>query len=564
MKGPVAPQDPIKKRDYFYIIHDKQIFGSKQPDGRGIQFLFMNDGRMISNAAIVGNVTDEEMLKLLKTTEGFRRLVHSIGVSLISNQDCRAKFVYQMYGKTDTYGSGTNLEIELTPDGVEYLIPFNEVEWSDDDDIPGQIRFEFEKAEQLATVSVKLYLNDGFKAPLCEPETPVDFDSDGYKKMIDRSLIWCGNNSRIKTAIDRARSGGEVTIAFIGGSITQGAGATPINTACYAYRTYQYFKELCGGGDNIKYVKAGVGGTPSELGMIRYDREVTKDGAENPDIVVIEFAVNDEGDETNGECFESLVRKALFGKNSPAVILLFSVFADDFNLEERMIPVGRQYNLPMVSVKEAVTKQFYLTGETGRVLSKNQYFYDRYHPSNTGHRIMADCLSNLFAKLDGQEKASDESYTGVKAVLGDSFETVRLLDRKDIPDGVSIECGGFCDTDTELQKVERDENTVATPEFPYNWKHSPGTGEGSFRLQIKCRVLLIVYKDSGDNNAGKADVYADGVLAKTIDPREIGWTHCNPYIIVRGKESVKHEIEIKMHAGNENKDFTILGFGYVE
>lgn len=44
--------------------------------------------------------------------------------------------------------------------------------------------------------------------------------------------------------------------------------------------------------------------------MIRFDRDVLREG-ERPDIVVIEFAVNDEGDETKGVCYESLVRKVL-------------------------------------------------------------------------------------------------------------------------------------------------------------------------------------------------------------------------------------------------------------
>ena len=39
------------------------------------------------------------------------------------------------------------------------------------------------------------------------------------------------------------------------------------------------------------------------------------------------------GDETKGECYDSLVRKILSAGNSPAVILLFAVFSDDWNLQ---------------------------------------------------------------------------------------------------------------------------------------------------------------------------------------------------------------------------------------
>lgn len=30
MNGPAAPKDPEKKRPYFYIMKDKEIFGAKQ------------------------------------------------------------------------------------------------------------------------------------------------------------------------------------------------------------------------------------------------------------------------------------------------------------------------------------------------------------------------------------------------------------------------------------------------------------------------------------------------------------------------------------------------------
>ena len=29
MKGPAAPKDPEKKKPYFYIIREKEIFGAK-------------------------------------------------------------------------------------------------------------------------------------------------------------------------------------------------------------------------------------------------------------------------------------------------------------------------------------------------------------------------------------------------------------------------------------------------------------------------------------------------------------------------------------------------------
>ena len=55
MNGPAAPKDPEKKRPYFYILKDKEIFGAKQPDGSAIHFIYESDGRLINSAQIVGN-----------------------------------------------------------------------------------------------------------------------------------------------------------------------------------------------------------------------------------------------------------------------------------------------------------------------------------------------------------------------------------------------------------------------------------------------------------------------------------------------------------------------------
>lgn len=569
MNGPVAPKDPEKKRPYFYIMRDKEVFGAKQESGKGVQFIYEDNGRLINSAQIAGNITDEATLDLLKTTAGFRKLVHSIGVSAqTENPNEALEFVFQMYGKTDVYGSGTNIRAKLTGNGMETRIHLNEIAWSAEDNVPGQIRFEFDTPELLANVSVRFYLNDGFTAPEPIEDQAIDFASGDYKKMIARSLLQLGNTARLKKAAAKAQRGEDVTIAFIGGSITQGAGATPINTESYAYQFYRRFAETYGTGSNVHLIKAGVGGTPSELGMIRFERDVLRDGSVKPDLVVIEFAVNDEGDETKGICYESLVRKALKLPEQPAVILLFCVFAHDWNLQERLSPVGKLYHLPMVSILDAVSPQFPLKPGEGRVLSKNQFFYDVFHPSNTGHLIMADCLAYLVKQAVAQKKTEadqTEALLQQKPVLGDTYEDVRLLDRKDNFIGAKIDCGSFAEHDDDLQCVEQDDHLETTPEFPYNWCHTgTETNNDAFRLQLTCKALLLVYKDSGETNAGQADVFVDGKKVMTVNPRTIGWTHCNPLILFHEETAKAHTVELRMVETDRSKKFTILGFGYVK
>ena len=566
ISGPVAPRDPVEKRRCIYLMVDSDIEASSRGEGKPSEEIYL-EGRIRNAAEFIGGVTDKQILDLLESCEGFHKLVHSIGVSVQAADDSieEVNFVLQNWGKTNKYESGTTLRVPCPANGREVIINLADYEWSPDDDILGKFAFEFERVGQMAKATVKFYLNDGYEVPELIIDPPVDFESEGYNKMIVRSLLNRGNNRRLKKAIEKAEKGEDVTIAFIGGSITQGAGAKPINTNCYAYQAYLRFKEMFGrnGGDNIHYIKAGVGGTPSQLGIIRYERDILRDGKVKPDIVVVEFAVNDAGDETKGVCYESLVLKILSAENKPAVILLFSVFENDWNLQDRLAPVGEHYNLPMVSIKDAVVGQFYLTREEGNIISKRQFFYDIYHPTNDGHRVMADCLAYLFAETKKAPVDEEDIIIDKEPLIGNYFKDIRLLDRKTNTHVAVIDEGGFTETDRDLQMVEMDLDSHGTAQFPYNWMHTPSSGNESFKMTIRSKGLMLVFKDSGSSEFGRAEVYVDGEHVLTADPHIVNWTHCNPVILYQEEEAREHTIEIKMAPGDEDKCFTILGFGYV-
>ena len=572
--GPKAPKDPTKKRPFFFIMQGKEIYGSPAPEGKGIQFIYENDGRLIDSARLSGNIKDQAMLDKLKTTKGFREMVHSIGVSVSGRvSDEKVRFVFQMYGSKPG-DPATEISKELMTDGMERVIELEKVDWEATDHEPGQIRFEFGAPGTQATADVRFYLNPGFEAPEQPMESQVDFESKNYSDMIKRSLMQLGNTQRLERVLEKAARGEDVTLGFIGGSITQGAGAIPIHERCYPRVFANEFEKKFSKGGKVDLVKAGVGGTPSELGMIRFERDILRDGTKEPDLIVIEFAVNDEGDETKGVCYESLVRKAYSLPWKPAVVLLFAVFSFDWNLQDRLGPVGSQYYLPMVSILDAVTSQFSLLPEDGRVISKNQFFYDVYHPSNLGHQIMADCIINVFDEVNashGYHELEERQLSKTKPVIGNDFEKVELIDKKEIDrlkkkyKITMLDEGSFDGTDEMLQRVEMDSEITGVPEFPYNWAHNEtSTGSGSFSMQLTCSKLLLVFKDSDRPEYGTAEVLVDGQIMYEADPLKVGWTHCNAAIVFNEKTSKAHAIEIRMKEGHEDKKFTILGFGVVE
>ncbi|NIK77014.1 hypothetical protein FHS15_002139 [Paenibacillus castaneae] len=567
-QGPMAPKDPLENRSGFFIMFESIIEATANPNEKFSQEIYLEGEQLIEKAKFTGGIKDENILELLKSCSGFRRLVHSIGISVKSHEkeDLNVFFSMENWGKTSKYETGTRVRIPCTADGSETILTLADCDWSQDDDVPGKFAVEFDYAGALATASIIFYLHEGFQVPEITVEPPVDFRSKAYLEMIAKSLLNKGNNKRLKAAIEKAKRGEEVTIAYIGGSITQGAGAKPIHTESYAYRSYTIFKEMFGqgGGDHIHLIKAGVGGTPSELGIIRYERDVLRDKSIEPDIVIVEFAVNDAGDETKGICFESLVLKALAGGNEPAVILMFSVFVNDWNLQDRLSPVGWHYDLPMVSVKDAVVEQFSLTKAEGNVISRRQYFYDIYHPTNAGHKVMADCIGYLFAQTNQSASDRDDIWIDKPPVIGNDFVDTYLLDRSRDVDIARIDPGSFGDIDADLQMAEMDDEPFGKPQFTNNWMHAAETGSDSFKMTIQCKRLILVYKDSGSGDFGNAEICVDGQYLMVADPHVINWTHCNAVILINDHISNEHIVEIKMAAGHEEKRFTILGFGYVQ
>ena len=115
--------------------------------------------------------------------------------------------------------------------------------------------------------------------------------------------------------------GGEVKIAFLGGSITKQPG--------WRIHSQKWFKEQYPKAE-IKEIFAALGGTGSELGVFRYDDDVLR---HKPDLVFVEFAVNDgrTPEETITKAFEGIIHKTW--SFDPTIDICFV-----YTLHENMLP----------------------------------------------------------------------------------------------------------------------------------------------------------------------------------------------------------------------------------
>lgn len=561
-KGVNAPKDPQQQRNFFYAVCDTAICASDRGDGLFQDLAFLGHGLLAKKAATVGGITDEGVLELLATSDGFFKVVHSIGITIEAKDMEQVTAVFQMSSKKNRFGGNTVIECDCSCDGAEHIFELGSYQITEDDNGPGNFLFRFKEAGKSAKVSIRFFLNDGYDSPNLRMDPPVDFGSDNYKQMIAKSLLHMGNVKRIQEVINKAKKGEEVTIAYIGGSITGGAGSRP-NTESYAYKSYTAFKKLCGENSRVNYIKAGVGGTPSEFGMIRYEHDVLKDNTVLPDVVVVEFAVNDADDETQGNCYESLVYRILSAPNNPAVILLFAVFENDWNLQDRLDCVGYNYDIPMVSVKDAVVDQFTLSRDNGNVITKRQYFFDIYHPTNDGHTIMADCITYFIQQAMLLAPVKTDIELQKLPAIGRDFVDIKQIDRTHNINLLNIKEGSFCSVDKDLQGADFDANTFFTQILPDNWMRIPENGNEPLSIRVKCKAFVLVYKDSGSEDFGKASVSVDGRIFTVLDPHKIGWTHCHPVILLNEDKSDWHDISVSMESGDEMKKFTVLCYGIV-
>ena len=378
------------------------------------------------------------------------------------------------------------------------------------------------------------------------------------KNVYEKSLVSIGNNYRMKKAIEKAQRGEDVVIAYIGGSITEGYNALR-PTQSYGYLSYEYFKKTFGKGDgsNVKFVNAGMAGTPSSLGMVRYERDVVTVGGAEPDILFVEFAVNDADDTTNGDAYESLVVNALKSEKQPAVVLLFSVFKSKWNLQSRLQPVGEYYDLPMISIKDAVLPEL-----ASGALTDAEFFSDQFHPTTDGHQLMADCIDYYFDAVAAENIVGSDITIPEEGKIGNSYVGIKMIDSKLSDNNVAINAGSFSSNDTMLGTFKY-APTVKT--FPNNWKHSADAGNESYILKLDCKNLVIVYKLSSSSAAGKVDVFVDGVKKETYNSFSGGaWNNPMTKVVFASEESASHTIEIKMASDSQKKEFSILAFGYTK
>ncbi len=226
----------------------------------------------------------------------------------------------------------------------------------------------------------------------CTLENSIYENRKSAGNVIDKEagILNRGNLTRLKNFMNRAAKGERLTVGFIGGSITQGFAATEADK-CYAARTVAWLRKLFPNTE-FDYVNAGIGATNSQFGAARVQEDLLR---RLPDLVMVEFSVNDHSTPHDRETYEGLVRQIYGSSSHPAMVLLHSVYYDTGKSAAYYhAQIARHYDLPSLSMQNSI----YPAVAAGR-LPAEKITADFLHPNDLGHELMASVITNFLEKV---------------------------------------------------------------------------------------------------------------------------------------------------------------------
>lgn len=307
-----------------------------------------------------------------------------------------------------------------------------------------------------------------------------------------------GNTQRIKRAMKKAEQGQPFGVGFIGGSITQGVGAST-EEKCYAYRVFQYVQNRFPGA-YMQYINAGIGGTTSHFACGRAANDLL---SKSPDFIIVEFSVNDESNEFYKETYEGLIRQLYYDNSKPAILIFYNMFYQDGKSAERVhSQIARHYHLPAVSFQSIIYPSL-LSG----AIKMEELTSDGLHPNDKGHAMIADAIIGALEKAGAclEESNSEEE---ILPLTENHYETsVRYQNYN-----IKADMRNFVMMDEAQEGI--------TDCFKKGWRATAQTA--SIEFEVFGSEIAIQYRRFHDATSQRAAVILDGqptgiVLDGTFD-----------------------------------------------
>ncbi len=325
-----------------------------------------------------------------------------------------------------------------------------------------------------------------------------------------------------------------LTVGFMGGSVTQGYAQLEIHReAAYPELVTNALREQGYDAECVLCAEAGMGTMQGNLLADAYILE------HKPDLVFLEFAINETTLKPSVIAFESLLRKLLTAPEPPVVCLLMLRSMQGYSCESFMIPIAEHYKLPHISLNRALAPAM----ERG-ALTWADYGDEESHPNADGHRLLAEMVLYL---LDAAKQAPETPALPMPEPWLDApYTNLRWLRAEADAAGVETAC----------ELVPRPYQAY----FPSAWKICKEGG--ALKLTVRCRVLLVFYETHRLPEFGSCRISVDGEPMKQplIQSNSLyGWGNAKFVTAVSAAAAGEHTLLLEP----EEENVYLLGFGIV-
>jgi len=364
--------------------------------------------------------------------------------------------------------------------------------------------------------------------------------------------VECRPREGLPNVLAQLAAGEEVRIGYLGGSITAQAG--------WRVKTLKWFQEQYPKA-KVSEINAAIGGTGSDLGVFRVEHDVLR---EKPDLMFVEFAVNDGGaaPEDIVRQMEGIVRKTWRANPKTDICFVYTVtkslvgamlegkFPRAASTDER---VADHYGIPTIGMAMEVarldkegkllwaTKLPKTDEEKKAVEGKYVFAPDSVHPHpETGHQLYLEAVVRSMEKIKPCGKPGPHALPAPMAA--DNWEQAKLL-----PLSAVKPSGGWEMLDSAKDSMAK-RWTGRLPEF---WKAAkPGA---TLTFKFKGTAAYIYHLLGPDCGQVRVTVDDQPPVVRPLIDRYCTYHRLAMLAIGKGLPDAVHTVKIELLADSPDK-----------
>ena len=321
----------------------------------------------------------------------------------------------------------------------------------------------------------------------------------------------------------RAEAGDRLTVVFFGGSLSWGARASNPQTTSYRAIVGRQMEAQYPQAQ-LKCIDAAIGGTGSQLGAFRLDRDVL---AYEPDLVFLDYTLNDGAYETTPDTLasqEAIVRRLITEAHCPVIQMFLAArsFVTDGTTEKMKrrtahLEIAKAYNVPC---GDAITlmQDKHKKGEIDLDAIWTPESFDTCHPGDKGYAMYAEAAWAAFNQAVADKVVCSAPQAMLNADTYTHVARVRLSSLAPLPPGwrVTAPSTDYCAFDFLMTRW-LDDLTVAANFIPKDRsKTEPIEPAKPLKLGFRGGTVLLFGQSSPRSAKGKL----------TIDGKETQFATC--------------------------------------